>query len=397
MDPKYICLVTIHGVGFMQPPINGIPGYADGLHQHLSKYLDENLLGDDPNRQRNQRGQNGPIYVQSYWPPGSSSTEPALARLGAWGNERSKIIDISRAPLGEGKARIAHIALVYSRLEGLEPQVGPLLQTTASAVLSLGHYAHVLGITRLLFSDIQAALGNKPQQKSDEKIPSLRVRSDSTTNQDMNAPPTGLLGTMRQLENDVAVYVCHNDRRERVRNFVWEAILRLAYREDVAGIVINAHSNGTVISFDILRDLPPHIAQKVLAFITAGSPLRKYVDLFHWGNEVGNIQKVKQWKNFWDPQDPVADPLVPPAGWLRGAQAPLPDQLGLYQFISPDTGAIERASIQDLQIDNVKNSTGGGLQAHNYWDNGPEFVQPLAQILKDLVHETFGREDEKAV
>ena len=93
----------------------------------------------------------------------------------------------------------------------------------------------------------------------------------------------------------------------------------------------------------------------------------------------------------------MADPLVPPAGWLRGAQAPLPDQLGLYQFISPDTGAIERASIQDLQIDNVKNSTGGGLQAHNYWDNGPEFVQPLAQILKDLVHETFGREDEKAV
>ena len=51
MDPKYICLVTIHGVGFMQPPINGIPGYADGLHQHLSKYLDEHLLGDDPKRQ----------------------------------------------------------------------------------------------------------------------------------------------------------------------------------------------------------------------------------------------------------------------------------------------------------------------------------------------------------
>jgi hypothetical protein len=396
MDPKYICVVTIHGVGFMQPPINGIPGYADGLHQHLSKYLDEHLLGDDPKRQRNQRGQNGPIYVQSYWPPGSSSTEPALARLGAWGNERAKIIDISRAPLGEGKARIVHIALVYSRLEGFEPQVGPLLQTTASAILSLGHYAHVLGITRLLFSDIRAALGNKPQQESDEEIPSLRVRTDSTTDQDMNAPPTGLLGTIRQLENDVAVYVCHNDRRERVRNFVWEAILRLAYREDVAGIVINAHSNGTVISFDFLRDLPPDIAEKVLAFITAGSPLRKYVDLFHWGNEVGNIQKIKQWKNFWDPQDPVADPLVPPVGWLRGAQAPPSDQLGLYQFISRDTGAIERVPIQDIQIDNVKNSIGGGLQAHNYWDNEPEFVQPLAEILKDLVSEKFGQEDEKA-
>jgi len=387
MNPQYICLVTIHGVGFMQPPMNGIPGYADSLHEHLSTYLDEQLLGDDPLRERSQRGQNGPIYVQSYWPPGSSSTEPALARLGTWGNERMFISDITRAPLGEGKSRIVHIALVYSRLEELEPEMGPLLQTTASAILSLGHYAHVLGITRLLFSDIKTALGDTSQQESNEVIPSLRVRTDSIPNQDMNATPTGLLGTIRQLENDVAVYVCHNDRRERVRNFVWEAILRLAYREDVAGIVINAHSNGTVISFDILRDLPPNMAEKVLAFITAGSPLRKYADLFHWGNEVGNIQKIKQWKNFWDPQDPVADPLLPPAGWLCGSQAPLPDQLGLYQFINPDAGTIERVSIQDIQINNVKNSTGGGLQAHNYWDNKPEFVQPLAQILKDLVIE----------
>jgi hypothetical protein len=36
------------------------------------------------------------------------------------------------------------------------------------------------------------------------------------------------------------------------------------------------------------------------------------------------------------------------------------------------------------------------LQAHNYWDNEPEFVQPLAEILKDLVSEKFGQEDEKA-
>jgi hypothetical protein len=61
MDPQYICLVTIHGVGFMQPPMHGIPGYADGLHEHLSTYLDEQLLGDDPLRQRNLRGQNGPM------------------------------------------------------------------------------------------------------------------------------------------------------------------------------------------------------------------------------------------------------------------------------------------------------------------------------------------------
>jgi hypothetical protein len=44
MDSPVICLVTIHGIGFQQPPLGNIHGYADRLHQHLSKHLDETLL-----------------------------------------------------------------------------------------------------------------------------------------------------------------------------------------------------------------------------------------------------------------------------------------------------------------------------------------------------------------
>src|SRR5690348_9959801 len=91
-DSQVVCLVTIHGIGFQQPPLVGMPGYpdtpgyADDLHANLSKYLDETMLGDDPQRQRDQHGQKGPIYVQSVWPPDSHCREAGLRRLGTWDN-----------------------------------------------------------------------------------------------------------------------------------------------------------------------------------------------------------------------------------------------------------------------------------------------------------------------
>jgi hypothetical protein len=54
MASKINCLVTLHGIGFEQPPqvVNGVEiansGYADPLHQHLKKCLEEDL-NDDPN------------------------------------------------------------------------------------------------------------------------------------------------------------------------------------------------------------------------------------------------------------------------------------------------------------------------------------------------------------
>src|SRR5712692_3996767 len=97
------CLVTLHGVGFMQPPqpeLNN-PGYADLLHEHLSKCLGT-TLSDDPNRakDRKQRGESGAIYVQSRWPTatGNASREEGLKRLGSWSKDMQHI-ETKHAPL----------------------------------------------------------------------------------------------------------------------------------------------------------------------------------------------------------------------------------------------------------------------------------------------------------
>ena len=62
MDQKLVCVVTIHGIGFQQPPNDGAgtPGYADDLHNALKACLPQGYLGDDP-----YRTVRGPIYVQS--------------------------------------------------------------------------------------------------------------------------------------------------------------------------------------------------------------------------------------------------------------------------------------------------------------------------------------------
>ncbi len=395
MDSPVICLVAIHGIGFQQPPLGNIPGYADRLHEHLSKHLDETLLCDDPQRSRNQRGENGPIYVQSVWPPNTHCREAGLRRLGTWDTNQPMKVDGSDAPLSDGKGRIAHIALVYSQLEGQGPKPGSSLITASMATISVGHYAYITGLIQMLFADAHL-LWEPHSHENNQVTPSLRVRHDPgfTVRHHEGHNPGSFLTIMRQLENDVAVYVCHNEMRERVRGFVLEALLRLACREDVDGIVINAHSNGTVIALDVLHQLPRFAARKILAFITVGSPLRKYTDLFSWGHYIATMPKIERWTNFWDARDPVADPLAPCAEWHRGTEIQPGDLIGLYQALDPDTGEISPLSILDKQVDNVANSR-GGLRVHNYWDNDMEFVQPLADILKAAAKAPIAKEVEE--
>lgn len=378
MAANITCLVTIHGIGFQQVPEDGVPGYADPLHQHLSKMLSHDILGDDPNRKRDRPGECGPIYVQSSWPPDENILEAGLARLGKW-NPDGRTVDGSKAPLVDGDQRIAHVALVYSRLQDQAPHTGAAIETIAKTALSMGHYTTVAGMARMAFTDLQAIF-EPPIAAAEPESPSLRVRAEP------NQAP-GVLDTIKQLEDDVAAYVCRDDLRERVRTFVIEALLRLCAREDVARVIINTHSNGTVIGFDSLRRLHPAAASKVNSFITSGSALRKYATLFYWTTEVGWLAGLGDggWANFWDPRDPVADPLSPPATWQRGE--PLPGdraQRGLYFALDDNTGQMLAVDITDTKVDNVAHSVGGGLRAHNYWDNTSEVVMPIANILRKV-------------
>src|SRR5689334_10772956 len=95
-ENKITCIVTIHGIGFQQPPEENVDGYADDLHEHLCAKLNQNgnvLLSDDPDHQPYQRRASVPIYVRSVWPthPQSFREEEGLMRLGTWNHHRTAI------------------------------------------------------------------------------------------------------------------------------------------------------------------------------------------------------------------------------------------------------------------------------------------------------------------
>jgi hypothetical protein len=384
------CLVTIHGIGFQQPPdAAGTPGtgYADDLHDNLAGVLGEKL-GTDPNRTR------GGVYVASQWPrQGVPSREEGLKRLGSWdpANPGQLLPDPPALVGADGRATVAHVALVYSNLEDLGPQPAASLEAATQALLHATHYEPALSLVHSLFMDVKALFRHP---KPDQAAPiSLRPRTDRAAAKAAPAPgsppppatdahPSGIIGTLRQLEDDVAGYVSRNALRESVRDFVGEALLRIAARRDVAAIVVNGHSQGTVVSYDALRDVPGDVdrddtsgAALAWTFITAGSPLRKYRDLFSWGDEVGELVGIP-WINFYDDSDPVADPLA-----LRN-----PAELGtaktLFRAVDRESGKPSDVVVDDHRVDNLAHCAHpGGLQAHNYWDNLNDFIGPLATIL----------------
>lgn len=384
-----IAVITIHGIGFQQPPsLDGkVPGYADGVHDNLRQVL-QGDLGDD--RERLSRGQSGPVYVQSNWPPFEGPTEDGVKRLGTWSDPAHTTIDASLAPALISTGRIAHVALVYSGLEEQEWDPATLLPLGSLALPVLNHYASVRGVISMAVHDVEGLLHHQPGHGSGS--PSLSIRSDRPNAKirvlpDQPAPAAfagglpaaSVLDAVRQVEDDVGGYVARNELRERVRVFVTESIARVCARTDIERVVLNTHSNGTVMGFDALKAIDPVLSQKVSAFVTAGSPLRKYALLLSWGSDCGQIAAIPRWLNFWDDADPVADPLDPGASWKRGD--PFPALASEHLFSDLESAASLPKAIEEFPIDNLKHSQGGGLQAHNYWDNKSEFVRALAGLL----------------
>jgi hypothetical protein len=386
-DGKKLCVLTVHGIGFQQPPTDSVAGYADVLHKNLSDGLQVlgSSLGNDPQRKPDPFG---PVYVMSAR-PGTRDHEWGLKRLGTW---RGDSIDITGMPLTDGAEPVVHVALIYTSLEGVSPGIGREAGVLGEAGLMLGHYASVVGAFRLVVGDAWAALHEGGGQAVPVPSPSLRPRDDVLTARQhhlvalLHRKPasSGALGVVRTLEDDVVAYVCRNDLRESIRGFITEALRRLLHRPDVAGVVVNAHSQGTVGSFDVLRLHPSDSLAGVRAFVTAGSPLRKYADLFSWGNNAGGLQSTR-WLNFWDEKDPVADPLGPPDSWHYGSapDSPPPGEPGLFHALDDDSKQIP-VTITDIEVNNLEKSSGGGLQSHNYWDNKEQFITKLAELLRAM-------------
>src|SRR5437763_13790791 len=145
-----LCILTVHGIGFQQPPTASAAGYADLLHENLREALGDRL-GSDPQR---KPAPYGPVYVMSAM-PGTRNAEWGLSRLGTW---RDGSIDISGMPLTAGDEPTAHVALIYTSLEGVGPRLGTGVGTVGEAGLMLSHYASVAGAIRLVVADAWAAL-----------------------------------------------------------------------------------------------------------------------------------------------------------------------------------------------------------------------------------------------
>ena len=285
---KKLCVLTVHGIGFQQPPSATAAGYADRLHGNLREVLG-GRLGSDPER---KPGGYGPVYVMSAR-PGTRDTEWGLSRLGHC--RGTSVAGAIRLVAGDAWA-------------ALHEHAGAPAARPASPSL-------------------------RPR---DDLVPAARQHIAGLLHR--TPASSGLMGTILALEDDVVAYVCRNDLRERIKEFIAEALRRLLARPDVAGVVVNAHSQGTVAVFDVLRQHPADPQPRVRALVTAGSPLRKYADLFSWGHDAGGIQSIR-WLNFWDAKDPVADPLDPPATWRFGRPAGRPPgQAGLLRAAAASPG-----------------------------------------------------------
>lgn len=372
------CILTVHGIGFQEPPAISPPrpGYADALHAALRAELG-GRLADDPNRP------DGPIYVESSY---HGSPKDGLARLDG--------------PLRKegASADIVHVALVYAELElPVGSRVGAALDTGARALLSLEGYAHPLSLAELMAADVAAELHHGP---AEQDAPGLHPRRDAHDDTPRGherlrrlaarATPDRVVALRQRasllaaLEEDVASYVCRNDLRESVRGFVAVAVDRLAARHDVDAIVFNAHSQGTVVAFDVLAAEP---RPTVRALLTAGSPLRKYVQLFAWGDSARCVGPLVldgcRWLNVLDRRDPVADPLRGDRHWRVGDAFPANSDPTLFRVRSADVNIDEAGQdcpVEDATVDNLAHST-GNLRAHNYWDNTVQFIPMLANLV----------------
>ena len=118
-------------------------------------------------------------------------------------------------------------------------------------------------------------------------------------------------------------------------------------------IMLLAHSMGTIIAYDVLRDMGKHYPRLVIDhFVTLGSPLGlphvKY-KIAQESNYVRTPSIVKRWSNFADKRDPVALDVH-----LAGDYAPNSDGVRVKDdLIANDWGGLYHHSFGYLRAPEV--------------------------------------------
>jgi len=388
-DPNAtVCVLTIHGIGINQARDAKRIGYADQLHGRLRHELPA-LLSRHPDKDVD-----GPLYVVGQ-PAVSGTAADDAPKYQELQSGLDRLTDPK--PLLTTDARIAHVALVYTAFDFPGFDTGSLVRGGGRILFHILAYATPVGLIRNGVADLVAMMANNGRDATNPH-PSLRVARYRMRHgmlgrlipmrviDQQRDPASGLLATSKQIVDDFLAYLCRGKMRDEIVDFVQEALVRIADRPEITTIVLNTHSQGTVAIFDALTDLDDdqprtsveNVRNKVAWLITAGSPLRKVVDIFGWRPLLRNFNAG--WTNFWDRRDPAADPLKPPRGWRLGMDADANGQQPLVRL-----GGHVKLQLRDECVSNVAHSSGGGLQAHNYWDNQREFVGPIGKALAFLL------------
>lgn len=58
----------------------------------------------------------------------------------------------------------------------------------------------------------------------------------------------------------------------------------------------------------------------------------------------------------------------------------------------PNSSIPSNSEINDIKVDNVHKTIGGGLHAHNYWDNQEPFVKQLTDIVRVVANDQSNEE-----
>ncbi len=121
--------------------------------------------------------------------------------------------------------------------------------------------------------------------------------------------PGGL--SMRELYSatDVVRYLFDPRLQTSIRGRLAEVLEQAA--RNYTEIVLVSHSLGTVVAFDVLRDLAPRYPLQ--RFVTMGAPLRKLALIGCQPMDLGAItpETVPFWRNLYDTTDLIADAIGP--------------------------------------------------------------------------------------
>ena len=154
--------------------------------------------------------------------------------------------------------------------------------------------------------------------------------------------------------NDISNYVSNNGVRLPIQQRLSDALLTAHATYPNASIMLASHSQGTIISYDVLRLTGAHLP-RLTTWVTMGCPLGWYLTFGRWGADQMGIRQDLRWLNFYDDEDPVGQALSDLVTWPSPTPA-------------------------DADVDN----RGHGLDAHDHWHN-PEVVDRYFRLIQDCL------------